>query len=185
MFPRPSKRISTLRWARPGAPWTTPNGWGALGAARRRGAMERLASALDKRAGEMVRRISSQNGMPVAVANQLEAVFPALLLRYYAAWSTTTPSRRFAPAYSAAPHWSAASRSAWSRRSYRGTSRNVRRSFKSHRHWPPDCTVVFKPSSETVLDTYLLAEAIAEAAAYPPGVVNIVPGGRDTGAYLV
>jgi len=46
------------------------------------------------------------------------------------------------------------------------------------------CTVVMKPSPETVLDSLLLAEAIIEAD-LPPGVVNIVPGGREVGAYLV
>ena len=37
------------------------------------------------------------------------------------------------------------------------------------------CTVVMKPSPETVLDSLLLAEAIIEAG-LPAGVVNIVPG---------
>ena len=46
------------------------------------------------------------------------------------------------------------------------------------------CTVVLKPSPETVLDAFLLAEA-APQAGMPPGVLNIVPGGRETGAYLV
>ena len=46
------------------------------------------------------------------------------------------------------------------------------------------CTVVIKPSPETVLDGLLLAEAVIEAD-LPPGVVNIVPGGREVGAYLV
>jgi len=46
------------------------------------------------------------------------------------------------------------------------------------------CTVVMKPSPETVLDSLLLAEAIIEAD-LPAGVVNIVPGGREVGAYLV
>ena len=46
------------------------------------------------------------------------------------------------------------------------------------------CTVVIKPSPETVLDGLLLAEAIIEAG-LPPGVVNLVPGGRELGAYLV
>ncbi len=46
------------------------------------------------------------------------------------------------------------------------------------------CTVVVKPSPETVLDSYLLAEAIAESD-IPAGVINIVPGGREVGAYLV
>ncbi len=41
-----------------------------------------------------------------------------------------------------------------------------------------------KPSPETVLDAFLLAEAIV-AAGIPPGVINIVPGGRELGAYLV
>ena len=46
------------------------------------------------------------------------------------------------------------------------------------------CTVVAKPSPETPLDTYLLAEWIKEAG-IPDGVVNIVPAGREVGAHLV
>ncbi|GAB2866425.1 aldehyde dehydrogenase [Actinocorallia aurea] len=46
------------------------------------------------------------------------------------------------------------------------------------------CTIVAKPSPETPLDTYLLAEWIKEAG-IPEGVVNIVPAGREVGAYLV
>jgi acyl-CoA reductase-like NAD-dependent aldehyde dehydrogenase len=46
------------------------------------------------------------------------------------------------------------------------------------------CTIVMKPSPETVLDAFLLAEAVA-AAGIPEGVVSIVPGGRELGAYLV
>ncbi|MDX6739460.1 aldehyde dehydrogenase [Actinocorallia sp. A-T 12471] len=46
------------------------------------------------------------------------------------------------------------------------------------------CTIVAKPSPETPLDTYLLAEWIKEAG-IPDGVVNIVPAGREAGAHLV
>ena len=46
------------------------------------------------------------------------------------------------------------------------------------------CTLVIKPSPETVLDSYVFAEAVAEAG-LPPGVINVVPAGRDVGAYLV
>ncbi|MEU5879266.1 aldehyde dehydrogenase [Spirillospora sp. NPDC047279] len=46
------------------------------------------------------------------------------------------------------------------------------------------CTVVAKPSPETPLDAYLLAEWIKEAG-IPDGVINIVPAGREVGAYLV
>jgi betaine-aldehyde dehydrogenase len=46
------------------------------------------------------------------------------------------------------------------------------------------CTVVAKPSPETSLDCYVLAEILNEAG-LPPGVVNIVMGGRETGASIV
>ncbi len=44
--------------------------------------------------------------------------------------------------------------------------------------------LVLKPSPETPLDAYLLAEAIIEAD-LPPGVINIVAAGRETGEHLV
>ena len=46
------------------------------------------------------------------------------------------------------------------------------------------CTVVVKPAPEAPLDPYLLAELLQEAGV-PPGVVNIVAGGREIGAHLV
>lgn len=45
-------------------------------------------------------------------------------------------------------------------------------------------TVVFKPSEETPLTSQLMAEAFAEAD-LPNGVVNVVQGGRETGAALL
>ena len=46
------------------------------------------------------------------------------------------------------------------------------------------CTVIMKPSPETPLEAYILAEA-AEAAGLPPGVVNLVPGHREAADHLV
>ena len=46
------------------------------------------------------------------------------------------------------------------------------------------CTVIMKPSPETPLETYILAEA-AEAAGIPPGVVNLVPSHREAADHLV
>jgi acyl-CoA reductase-like NAD-dependent aldehyde dehydrogenase len=45
-------------------------------------------------------------------------------------------------------------------------------------------TVVLKPSPETPLHDYLIAEAFAEAG-LPPGVLNVVPADRDVSEYLV
>jgi aldehyde dehydrogenase (NAD+) len=46
------------------------------------------------------------------------------------------------------------------------------------------CTIVAKPSPETPLEAYILAECI-EKAGLPPGVFNLVPAGRGGGDYLV
>jgi len=46
------------------------------------------------------------------------------------------------------------------------------------------CTVVMKPSPETPLEAYIIAEA-AEAAGLPPGVVNLACGHRDASDHLV
>src|ERR1700677_1055760 len=46
------------------------------------------------------------------------------------------------------------------------------------------CTAVFKPAPETSLDAYLAAQAVLEAG-IPPGALNFITGGRETGAALV
>ncbi|HET6949703.1 MAG TPA: aldehyde dehydrogenase [Acidimicrobiales bacterium] len=46
------------------------------------------------------------------------------------------------------------------------------------------CTLVIKPPPEAPLSNYVLAEAL-EDAGLPPGVVNVVPGGREVGEHLV
>lgn len=46
------------------------------------------------------------------------------------------------------------------------------------------CSVIMKPSPETPLEAYILAEA-AEAVGLPPGVLNLVPSHREAADYLV
>ena len=46
------------------------------------------------------------------------------------------------------------------------------------------CTVIMKPAPETPLEAYILAEC-AEAAGFPPGVINLVPSHREAADYLV
>jgi acyl-CoA reductase-like NAD-dependent aldehyde dehydrogenase len=46
------------------------------------------------------------------------------------------------------------------------------------------CTVIMKPSPETPLEAYILAEA-GEAAGIPDGVVNLVPAHREASDHLV
>jgi aldehyde dehydrogenase (NAD+) len=46
------------------------------------------------------------------------------------------------------------------------------------------CTVIMKPSPETPLEAYIIAEA-AEEAGLPPGTVNLVPADRDASDHLI
>jgi aldehyde dehydrogenase (NAD+) len=46
------------------------------------------------------------------------------------------------------------------------------------------CTIIMKPSPETPLETYIIAEA-AEAAGLPAGVVNLVCGHREASDHLI
>ncbi|MEP7312625.1 MAG: aldehyde dehydrogenase [Pseudomonadota bacterium] len=46
------------------------------------------------------------------------------------------------------------------------------------------CTVIMKPSPETPLEAYMLAEAAAESG-MPPGVLNLLPAHREVADYLV
>ena len=46
------------------------------------------------------------------------------------------------------------------------------------------CTVIMKPSPETPLEAYVIAEC-AEAAGFPPGVINLVPANREASDHLV
>ncbi|MFZ2528659.1 MAG: aldehyde dehydrogenase [Rhodococcus sp. (in: high G+C Gram-positive bacteria)] len=161
-----------------------PSGWAHWLPADRAAAMERLADVLERRAGDVVERVSAQNGMPVAVARQLEGAFPVVLLRYYARLAretaleetraglfggTTLVRREPLGVVGAIVPW------------------NFPQTLAAFKYAPAlaaGCTLVIKPSPETVLDSYLFAEAVAEAG-LPAGVINIVPGGREIGAHLV
>jgi acyl-CoA reductase-like NAD-dependent aldehyde dehydrogenase len=161
-----------------------PNGWASWEPARRADAMDRLAAALSSRGEQTARLVSTQNGMPISLSMSVEAVSPGVLLRYYAGLARKMLVDDVRPGL-------------------RGGSTIVRRApagvvgaivpwnypqtlafFKLAPALAAGCTIVVKPSPETVLDSFVLAEATAEAG-IPNGVVNIVPGGREIGAYLV
>ncbi len=46
------------------------------------------------------------------------------------------------------------------------------------------CTIVIKPSPETPLDAFLMADLLTEAG-IPKGVVSVIPAGREVGEHLV
>jgi acyl-CoA reductase-like NAD-dependent aldehyde dehydrogenase len=166
------------------AAFDDPHGWTHWDAARRASAIQRFADELESRSARIAHLVSSQNGMPINMASAAEGTVPATLLRYYAEMvAVSSPDEM--------------------RASSRGGETLVRRepmgvvgaiapfnypqALAAYKYAPAlaaGCTVVLKPSPETVLDTEPLAEAAAEAG-LPAGVFNIVPGGREAGAMLV
>jgi acyl-CoA reductase-like NAD-dependent aldehyde dehydrogenase len=161
-----------------------PSGWSSWSNEDRADALERLAAALESRAEEAARRVSLQNGMPISVALQIEAVFPPVLARYYAGLIRRMPLHEDRPGLLGGtihvlrkPMGVVGAIIPW----------NYPQGLAMMKLAPllaAGCTVVLKPSPETVLDSLLLAEAIVESG-LPAGVVNIVPAGREVGAYLV
>lgn len=161
-----------------------PSGWSHWEPARRAEALERLAEEFEKRADVIIDLISQQNGMPISIARQLEAPFPGAILRFYAELIRKQPveERRDgifieSTTVRRSPIGVVAAIVPW----------NVPQTLLMTKLAPAlaaGCSIVIKPSPETVLDVFELAEAIA-AAQIPEGVVSIVPGGRELGAYLV
>ncbi|KAF0957158.1 aldehyde dehydrogenase [Rhodococcus sp. T7] len=161
-----------------------PDGWSRWTPTRRAETLERFATELENRAGEMPQRVSMQNGMPITVAEGFEGSFPPVMIRYYADLMRELPAEERRPGLLGGttlvvrePIGVVGAITPW----------NVPQGISSLKVAPAlaaGCTVVLKPAEETVLDAMLLAEA-AHAAGLPAGVLNVVPGGREVGAHLV
>jgi aldehyde dehydrogenase (NAD+) len=164
--------------------YDAPDGWSTWDPKERADVLERFAVELEARGAETARRVSMQNGMPIWLGHQFEAVFPPLLVRYYSDLMTSAPAEESRPGMfggtslvSKHPVGVVGAIVPW----------NVPQAISFLKVAPAlaaGCSVVLKPAEETVLDAFLMAEAAA-AAGIPDGVVNVVPGGREVGAYLV
>ncbi|MDH6573612.1 aldehyde dehydrogenase (NAD+) [Streptomyces sp. SAI-117] len=166
------------------AAFDDPDGWARWEPARRADALYRLADALERRAEDVTRIVSAQNGMTIGLSQQVEGALPAILLRYYAdlvrddQGETVRDGMLGTPVHvRREPLGVVAAIVPW----------NAPQLLSATKYAPglaAGCTFVLKPSPETVLDAVLFAEAVEEAG-LPPGVVNVVPAGREVGAYLV
>jgi acyl-CoA reductase-like NAD-dependent aldehyde dehydrogenase len=166
------------------AAFDDPDGWSRWEPARRADALCRLADALERRGKDITRLVSAQNGVTIGLSEQVEGALPAILLRYYAdrirddTGETVRDGMLGAPVHvRREPLGVVAAIVPW----------NAPQLLSATKYAPglaAGCTFVLKPSPETVLDSVLFAEAVEEAG-LPPGVVNVVPAGREAGAYLV
>ena len=158
--------------------------WGSIDVQERCALLDRFADALRSRAQQTAELVSRENGMPIALSRVANGLSPAAIFRYYSRLLQTQPARDV--------RVGKAGRRTLVQRHPVGvvaaiTPWNYPQGLAAMKLAPAlatGCTVVLKPAPETGLDAYVFAEAAMEAE-LPAGVLNIVPGGRQTGADLV
>ncbi|WP_409464918.1 aldehyde dehydrogenase [Amycolatopsis sp. GA6-003] len=156
--------------------------WAALSPATRAGCLRALADEFEKRSEEIAELVTRQNGTPISITRAMQSQVP-VCYRYFAS---------LAEKLSVEQHVETASGDAIVLREPVGvvaaiTPWNGPQPLIAWKLGPAlaaGCTAVIKPAPETSLDAFVFAEIVA-AAGIPEGVVNIVTGGRETGAALV
>lgn len=146
-------------------------------------ALERMADAMEARAEATAELCSREMGAPITYSRIVNGATPAAVLRYYAALIHETNMeeiRRNSTGFTLVrrePVGVVGAVVPW----------NVPQALAATKFGPAlavGCTVVLKPAPETALDARVLGEAAAEAG-LPPGVLNVVGGGDQAGAFLV
>jgi len=158
--------------------------WPHLDPAERAAGIARLSAAIQARAQDIADTISQENGSPKQWSIMGQVFSATMVLDTYAGiapgyqWVDDRTGALGAPVrVRRAPVGVAAGIIPW----------NVPLFIAALKMGPAlaaGCPIVLKPAPETPLDGYLLADAVHEAD-LPPGVVNIVAAGRETGEHLV
>ena len=156
--------------------------WAALPPGERGELLRRIADAFEARSDEISALVTRQNGTPISITRAMQSQVPTTY-RYFASLADTLETERLVVT---------ASGDALVRREPVGvvgaiTPWNGPQPLIAWKLGPAlaaGCTAVIKPAPETSLDAFVFAE-ILDAAGIPDGVVNIVTGGRETGAALV
>ena len=158
--------------------------WPRLDPADRIAAVRRLAELYGERRRDMAALISAEMGAPITFAKRAHVGLPWMTMQTLCALAEAHPWEERRPgAYGSdillrkQPVGVVAAVVPWNMPQFLIVTKLVPALLAG-------CTVVVKPAPETPLDALLLAELLA-AADLPPGVVSVVPGGREVGEHLV
>jgi aldehyde dehydrogenase (NAD+) len=156
--------------------------WRTMDAVDRGNCLFRLASLMEKHADELAKIESINNGMPAHIARMVNVNHSISVYRYYGGWADkikghTSPIEGNFNLYT--------------RREPVGVVGQIipwnvpliMQAWKLSPALAAGCTVVMKTAELTPLSALRMAELIKEAGV-PDGVVNIVTGEGDIGAYL-
>ncbi|WP_435769053.1 aldehyde dehydrogenase [Nocardioides sp. SYSU DS0651] len=158
--------------------------WAGYGPAERAAVLEAFAAGLSARRKEIATLVSRENGMPISFSRVVSGIAPGFITGYYARLAADLVSEdvRRSPTGGETlvvrqPVGVVAAITPW----------NYPQPLAIMKLAPAlaaGCTVVLKPPPETALDAFVFADVAAEVG-LPPGVLNVIPGGREAGAHLV
>ncbi|MDI9935083.1 aldehyde dehydrogenase [Rhodococcus sp. IEGM 1351] len=169
--------VATARRAFDEGPWpqTTPAERGEI--------LAKAAKLIEERGDTLNALISSEMGQPPAMVGMMQQTPSLATLNFYAGlanefeWEQTRTGVFGQTKVLREPVGVVAAVLAW----------NVPLFLAVNKLSPAllaGCTVLLKPAPESPLSTHLLAEIFAEAGV-PEGVISVLPGGAETGEYLV
>lgn len=156
--------------------------WSAVPPRGRAEVLRNLADAYEKRQDEIAELVTRQNGTPISVSRSMQGQVP-VYYRYFASLADRLePEQRIDTSTGDAllcrtPVGVVGAVVPWN-------GPQPLTAWKVGPALAAGCTTVVKPAPETSLDALVLAEVMADAGV-PEGVVNVVTGGRATGAELV
>lgn len=157
--------------------------WRTAPPAERSAVLKQFAAALAARAEHTATLVSRENGMPITLSRNVNGLFPAALVHYYAKMIRRWDPEELRPALvghtivSRDPVGVVGAITPW----------NYPQALAIMKLAPAlaaGCAVVLKAPPETSLDATVFADAAVEAG-LPPGVLNVVPGDAAAGAHLV
>ncbi len=155
--------------------WTPP--------AERAALMEKLGAALTARSERLATTITQENGCPIGFSTIAQVGAASMILNYFTqlarefAFEEVRPGMMGPAIVRREPVGVVAAVVPWNVPLFAII-------LKLAPALAAGATIVVKPAPETPLDAMILAEALEEVGV-PPGVVNIVPTGREVGEHLV
>jgi len=158
--------------------------WREMAPSDRGAILTKVADAITAEMADMAETISTEMGSPVSWAQLGQVLAPTMVFNYYAGLASTFAFDEIRAGVlnpevlvTKEPVGVVGAIAPW----------NVPLFIASAKLAPAlvaGCTVVFKPAPETPLDAFRLAEIFTDAG-LPPGVLSVIPAGREVGEHLV